>query len=230
MIEGIKAVAFDIDGTLYPDWKLYVRIAGHFLRHIWFFHEYNEVRKELRRSAPVADLFEYQGRLMAHRLHISIELAKRKVDEICYKALEPYFEHIAPYYQVYETIVSFKEAGLKIALFSDFPPEQKGDIWGLLPLCDVLLGSESAGALKPSPYSFGILAQKLELEPHEILYIGNSKKYDVGGANNAGMKSGYIMRGFRRIFNIPYKKADVSFRNYQELREIVLGSSKNHLE
>ena len=222
MIEGIKAIAFDIDGTIYPDWKLFVRISGHFLRNIWFFHEYNEVRKELRRSAPVGDLFEYQAHLMARRLHISSIRAREKVDAICYRALEPYFKRIKPYRGVVETIAAFKAAGLKIALFSDFPPEQKGDLWGLIPLCDVMLGSETAGALKPSPYSFGILAQKLELKPEEILYIGNSKKYDVGGANAAGMKSGYIMRGFRRLFNVPYKKADVSFRNYQELKEIVL--------
>jgi len=115
-----------------------------------------------------------------------------------------------------------KDSGLKIGILSDFPPEQKEDIWGIRELCDVCIGSEESGALKPSKYPFGILAQKLNLKPEEILYVGNSKKYDVLGAKNAGMKSAYILTGFRRLFNLKLKEADFSFKSYRQLKNIVL--------
>ena len=222
MKEGIKAVAFDIDGTLYADWRLYVRIAFYFIQHFSFFIKYNKVRHILHRTAPLADFYEYQARLLAELMYTTPEIAKDKIESICYEGLKPYFVKIKPYKQVYETIFAFKTAGLKIAILSDFPPEQKGRVWGIRSLCDVCLGTEEAGALKPSPYPFGMLAKQLQLEPDEILYVGNSIKYDVHGANNAGMKSAYKMNFIHRIFNRPCKEADISFKTYRQLRNNVL--------
>ncbi|MBQ2314322.1 MAG: HAD family hydrolase [Treponema sp.] len=224
MYKGIKAVAFDIDGTLYPSWRLYVRIAGHFIRHVTFFVSYNKVRNVLHRTAPLADFFEYQARLLAEEMHVSPEFAKDKINDICYEGLKPYFFKVKPYPNVYATFCALKSAGLKLGILSDFPPEQKGRLWGLRSLCDVCIGSEESGALKPSIYPFGILAKKLGVKPEEILYVGNSLKYDVRGANNYGMKSAYLLKGLRRLFNIRCREADISFRTYKELLNIILNS------
>lgn len=222
MIEGIKAVAFDIDGTLYADWRLYTRISGYFLKHLFFFIQYNKVRKVLHQTAPLADFYEYQSRLLAKLMFTTPERAREKIEDICYEGLKPYFVKIKPYKQVYETIYALKSAGLKIAILSDFPPEQKGRVWGVRSLCDVCLGSEEIGALKPSKYAFGTLAQELHLAPEEILYVGNSIKYDVRGANYAGMKTAYFMDFKHRLFNRKCAEADISFKTYRQLRNIVL--------
>ena len=222
MLEGIKAVAFDIDGTLYADWRLYIQLPLYALRHFRFFLRFSSVRRQMHRTAPLADFFEYQARLLAEKLNCTPELAKDMITDICYEGLKPYFVKIKPYKNMYGTIVALKNAGYKIALLSDFPPEQKGRVWGVRSLCDVCIGSEESGALKPSVYPFGILARKLGLKAEEILYIGNSKKYDVSGANNAGMKSGFLMKGLRALLNIPLKQADISFKNYRQLRKILL--------
>lgn len=227
MYEGIKAVAFDIDGTLYPSWRLYIRIAWHFVRNIAFFINYNKVRKILHRTAPLPDFFEYQARLLADELHVSSEYAKDKINSICYDGLKPYFVHVKPYANVYNAFCALKSAGLKIGILSDFPPEQKGRLWGLRSLCDVCIGSEESGALKPSIYPFGILAKKLGVKPEEILYVGNSLKYDVRGANGYGMKSAYLLKGIRNLFHINCKEADISFRNYRELVNVILSIDKS---
>ena len=222
MLEGIKAVAFDIDGTLYPDWKLYLRIIPYFMRNLSFYSRFNRVRKILHRTAPLADFYEYQARLLGRMMGISREEAKIHIQTICYDGMMAYFRRIKPYPYVLECIRSFKAAGLKIGILSDFPPEQKGNIWGIRELCDVCIGSEESGALKPSKYPFGILSMKLGVEPGEILYVGNSVKYDVLGSRNAGMKSAYLLKGFKKIFNIKEKDADISFKNYRQLSDIVL--------
>ena len=121
-----------------------------------------------------------------------------------------------------ETFRKLKEAGFKLALLSDFPPEQKGDVWGVRQYCSVVLGTEQLGALKPDPYSFLKMADELGVEPSRILYVGNSLKYDVRGSHNAGMKCAYLLPFWRRIFNKPLKEAEISFSNYRQLLNIVL--------
>lgn len=218
----IKAVAFDIDGTMYPDINLYVKIAPYFFKNLNFFIQYNKVRKILHRTAPLPDFFEYQGRLLGEYMQLPTLEARRLIDEKVYHGLCRYFEIVKPYPHVLETFQKFKEAGLKTGILSDFPPHQKGDIFGCAPYCDVIMGSEECGALKPSAYTFGILAQRLGLEPGEILYVGNSISSDIRGAKAAGMKTAYIPSGWRRIAGKKAKEADFSFRNYRQLQKIVL--------
>jgi len=222
MIEGIKAVAFDIDGTLYPDYRLYIRMPFYFIGHLPFFLKYNKVRKTLHKTAPLGDFYEFQSRLLAEEMHVSVDEARDQISNYCYKGLIPYFEKIKPYKDSISTALAFKEAGLKIAILSDFPPEQKGSIWGLRDACDVVMGTEECGALKPSIYPFRILAEKLGVKPEEVLYVGNSNRYDVAGSNAAGMKSAFILKGWKKLFGIKNPDADISFSNYRQLREIVL--------
>ena len=221
-MQGIKVVAFDIDGTLYSNTRFYLKIAFYFLKNIKFFLHFNRVRKILHRTAPLADFYEYQARLFAEEVKIPVAEAKEKIQKIAYDGLVPYFKKLRIYPYVEETFSDLKAAGYRLAILSDFPPEQKGDIWGLSKYCDLIIGSEASGALKPSKYPFGTLSLKLEVKPEEILYVGNSIRCDVEGAKNAGMKAAYIMSGFRRIFGIKVKGADISFKNYRQLKKIVL--------
>ena len=105
---------------------------------------------------------------------------------------------------------------------SDFLPSQKGDVWGLAPLCDVVLGSEETGALKPSPVPFHALASSLGVSEGRILYVGNSLRSDVRGARSVGMKTACIVSGFDRILGRKAREADISFSSYRQLAGFVL--------
>ena len=63
---------------------------------------------------------------------------------------------------------------------------------------------------------------ELGVKPEEILYVGNSAKYDVLGAKNAGMKTAYLEPLWRRLLHKPLKDADISFKNYRQFQEIAL--------
>lgn len=223
MRNAVKAVAFDIDGTLYANWRLYVRIIPYVLRNISFFLKYAKVRLVLHRTAPLGDFYEYQARLLALELRTDVDMAKNKIRSIVYEGLAPYLGKVKPYPHIKETFLAIKDAGLKLAILSDFPPEQKGDIWGTESLFDVICGSESLGALKPSKYTFALLAAKLDVRPSEVLYVGNSVSADVHGAAGAGMRTAYLMPLWRKMLNRPLPEADISFKNYRQLRELVLG-------
>ncbi|MDY6030465.1 MAG: HAD family hydrolase [Treponemataceae bacterium] len=222
MIDQIEAIAFDIDGTLYSSALFYLRIAPYFFRHIAFFANYNKVRKILHRTAPLADFYGYQARLLEDFMKESKGKSRQMIQDIVYDGMKPYFAKTKPYRDVDEFFEWCKSLGLKIGILSDFPPEQKGDIFNLAPYCDVIMGSEAHGALKPSIYTFGQLAMKLGVPNDKILYVGNSVRADINGAKAAGMKTAYIQTGFARLFNKRPANADISFKSYRKLRDLML--------
>ncbi len=224
-LKDIKVVAFDIDGTLYPNMRLYPLIIPYVIRHIRFYIRFSRVRKILHRTAPLPDFYAYQGKLLSEQLGCTEKEAREQIDKIVYRGLSPYLEKTRPFSHVHDAFQTVREAGLRIALLSDFPPSQKGNVWGLLPFCELSLGTEEIGALKPSKYPFGILAMKLGVKASEILYVGNSIKYDVNGARNAGMKTALIAPRIsiflRKIFH-KLPPADILFSNYRQFIKFVL--------
>lgn len=224
-ISDIKAVAFDIDGTLYRTWKLNLRMSLHFLRHSIFFLHYGIARKELRKLPADKNFINLQNQIMARRLHCTEEEAHKKLDKIVYTGLKKYFPHIKPCKDVVELIQKLKEKGYKIALLSDFPPSQKGDIWGILEYCDVVLGSEEVGALKPAKESFEALVEALGLPAEQILYVGNSHKYDVEGSKKAGLKSAWLISEISDLFGKKSDLAEITFSRYSQLEKIIFNES-----
>lgn len=221
-MKDIKAIAFDIDGTLYPNWRLNIRIIPYLLKHIRFFLAFKKVRDVLHQKAPEGEFFDYQAKLLSEILHCDSSKAKDLIQKIVYDGLAPFFNKIKPYKNAIECFELFKKAGYKCAILSDFPPLQKGRVWGAVDFCDVVLGSEEIGALKPSAYTFAVLAEKLELEAHEILYVGNNIWADIIGAKKAGMKTAYLLPFWRKILGLNCSQADISFKNYRILQKTVL--------
>ena len=221
-IGDIRAVAFDIDGTLYKPRDLHARMMFHFFRFNQFFLQYGIVRSKIHDMGVLDDFYATQAAMLAKRIGCSVETAEARLERIVYKGLSPFFESIPLCAYVEETFQALHAAGLKLALMSDFPPEQKGDLWGFRKYCDVLLGTETTGALKPSVHPFRVLAEKLGMEPEHILYVGNSVKYDVVGAKNAGMKAAHFEPRWRNLLRMSSRKADIFFCDYRQLRKIVL--------
>lgn len=224
-IEGIgeiEAVAFDIDGTLYPQWRLTVRAIFKYIYHCFFFLFYGIVRCKMHKLPPVENFRQLQAEKMAKWLCCTPEKAEKQLNKIVYDGLAPFFQKFSCYDNVPHFFAALKENGFKIGILSDFPPEQKGDIWGCKKYCDVVLGTEQLGALKPDAYSFLKLAESLNVECEKILYVGNSIKYDVKGAKNAKMKSAYLLSTWRKIFKKPLKQADFCFSNYRQFEKFMI--------
>ena len=213
----IQAVAFDIDGTLYKELSLNIRVLPRVFRHLYFFINYGRVRKMLRKKEFYEDFGKAQAELMGKKLKCSPEAAKEKLNNIVYEGLKKYFKRFNAYKGALEFIQRLKEAGVKIAVLSDFPPEQKGDIWGIKPYCDVVLGSEQIGALKPSPYVFSKLQSDLNVPAENILYVGNNHTYDVVGPKKAGMKAAWIISNTKAFLGKKSSVADFTFSKYSQL-------------
>lgn len=215
--DEIQAVAFDIDGTLYKEINLNIRIFPVVFRHPVFFIKYGKVRKVLRNKEFYPDLIKEQDILMAKYLHCSEKEARDKLKTIVYDGLKKYYTKFNAYKGALELICRLKQNNVKIALLSDFPPEQKGDVWGIKEHCDIALGSEEIGALKPSSYVFTELAKRLGCDKEKILYVGNNHKYDIVGPKKIGMKAAWIISPLKAFFRKKSKIADFTFSKYSQL-------------
>jgi putative hydrolase of the HAD superfamily len=228
MRAGIDAIAFDIDGTLYSNWSFYRRLGPFLIRHARFLAGFGKARDEVRAwqranpGVPHADFLGWQANLVGERLGIPGDEARAMLDRLVYEGWKPLFARVKPYRHADECFRRCRESGLKIGILSDFLPSQKGDIWGLAAMADVVLGSEETGALKPSPVPFIALAAKLGVKPERILYVGNSVRSDVEGASACGMKTACIINPVARILGLTAPGADISFSSYRQLTRIVL--------
>jgi len=225
MMPGISAVAFDLDGTLYPNYSLNIRLLPFLVRHwrlmLAFGRARNIIRDEQARlSQPgVPNFYERQAQVVARQLKMRDEEIREKIERLIYRGWEPIFLKIKPFAEVKEFLRDLKASGLKLGLLSDFPPETKLEYLGLSGVWDTALCTESIGALKPAALPFEELAKALGCPPEQILYVGNSSRYDVEGAKRAGMKAALLNPGFPVITGI---KADFTFRNYRQLRNLML--------
>jgi putative hydrolase of the HAD superfamily len=66
---------------------------------------------------------------------------------------------------------------------------------GIASLFQFQLGAREFGVGKPEPGIFLETCRRLEVEPHEVLHVGDHPQMDVGGAARAGLRSCWIDRG-----------------------------------
>jgi putative hydrolase of the HAD superfamily len=223
---SFDAAAFDLDGTLYPNYRLNIRLTPFMLRELPLFLALTKARDLLHGNkgpppqlSSADELYVFQARLMAPLLKADPEAVREKTRRLIYRGWEPIFKRITPFPRVRETLAAIRNGGCKLGLLSDFPPEKKLEYLGLGGLWDTVLCSEFTGALKPAALPFIELARRLGCAPERILYVGNSRRYDIRGAKQAGMKAAFISWPFKR--NCP--EADFIFSDYRKLAKFVLG-------
>jgi putative hydrolase of the HAD superfamily len=233
MKRPIDAAAFDLDGTLYPNYGLNLKLWPFILREWRLLAAFGRARSTIRRLQrqgdsslpPATEFYAFQAGLTAGYLGKPEEAAQTlvKIETLMYRGWEPLFRDIKIFPHVRETLAAFREQGLKLGLLSDFPPEVKLEYLGLSGLWDVVRCSEQEGRLKPDPLPFTRLAAALGLPPERILYVGNSYSYDAAGAAAAGMQAALVCSRFsaRRAAAKAGDSVFV-FYDYRQLLEYVL--------
>jgi putative hydrolase of the HAD superfamily len=224
MREALGAVAFDLDGTLYPNYRFYLQLIFFTLKEHRLLIAMGKARDTLRAASDkcgdAAGFYELQARIMAELLKDDPAIVREKTEQLIYRGWEPLFRNIKLYAHVKESLAALRGAGLKLGLLSDFPPELKLEYLGLGACFDTTLCSETVGSLKPSPEPFLELAKALGEDTSRILYVGNSISYDILGAKGAGMKTALIRAPWLRFRKTD--KADLVFSDYRTLRNFVL--------
>jgi putative hydrolase of the HAD superfamily len=228
----IDAVAFDVDGTLYPNYRFYVRMLPFAVQKTGLLWAFGKARSILR-SIKVGDIlyeqefYEAQAFLAAYVFDHTADRSKtvamrEKIERLIYRGWEPVFKKVRLFPHVPEVLLALKREGLKLGVLSDFPLEQKLRFLGLSGIWDAALCSEEIGRLKPDPKPFMALAEKLGARPERILYVGNSKRYDVAGAAHTGMRTALKVPFLLKWFNKPLNAKNFVFYDYRYLFDYVI--------
>ena len=243
-MHGIEGIAFDLDGTLYPNYRFNIRLLPFIFKEMRLLSAFGKARAIMRKEQKLPSFspgfkdkggfYEYQTELTAKLLEQRTgnnEQSKlqEKIEKLIYRGWEPLFKKVKLYKGAIKTLAAFKQAGYKLALMSDFPPNTKLGYLELInfpetktAIWDAVLCSEQCGALKPHTLPFIELAAAMSLPPEKVLYVGNSRAYDVIGAHNAGMKTAWIKSVFFPGKGRKEPKANFVFSNYRQLYNFMI--------
>lgn len=212
----LRAVVFDVDGTLYPIRQIVRRSWPLVCRHARLFHAFGRARRALRGERPGAGLRRRQAELVAGFLGIDAAAAAGALERIVYRQWPRTFGRLRPYTRVAATLARLREDGLRLGIVSDSPfVRKKLAALGLTAGWGGVVSADEAGALKPNPEPFLLVLKRLQVEPEEVLFVGNSYAHDVVGAHRVGMRAAHLTRR-----PVSAGVAAVSFPNYRCFPEI----------
>jgi putative hydrolase of the HAD superfamily len=133
-----------------------------------------------------------------------------------------------PYPHVRTTLIKLHEHNLKLAIVSDAP---RLSAWirlaemNLTDFFDVVITLGESKKFKPFPNSFRKALRGLDMNPGEVLFVGDNPDRDVKGAKALGMKS--CLARYGQVFVNEDIKADYEINNIEELVKIIEKENSN---
>ncbi len=219
----IEAVAFDVDGTLYSNRRLYLHSLGFALRHARFIYHFNQIRRGMRSSPQnhtgYADLYQHQALHLAQQLKLPLTEARKAIERIIYEKWMEQISRQPLHHGLRELLKELQQRKIPLALMSDFPISRKLQQWGIGEYFQHIIECERRGMLKPAPPLFYLLAEQLQQPPANILYVGNSGEYDIAAAAAIGMPSAYLSERGRH-----HPLALFNFKKYEDLAQFLARS------
>lgn len=194
-IKSLRAVIFDMDGTLYDHdkiRKIMVRqIVSFLLTHPWRIKEIQVIQtfrkcRDQFSEAVFEDLDSVQYQVVADKFGVTQEYVRTVVQRWLFDIPARYLLSCC-YPGVAELFSFLKEKDIKIGIFSDYPAFKKLRALRLHP--DIVVGATDADVnrLKPDPKGLYITAQKLDVPVGECLFIGDKIEKDGECARRLGM-------------------------------------------
>ena len=197
----IRAVIFDLDGTLYDydtlDKEAFGRVQDLVLEQLGVSEEQREVALRRARQATKKNLGETAT---SHSRMLYFQKTLEYLDiRPLYLALEMYevywgvfLEKMALYPGVKKLLDALHDKYVRVAICTDLLAHiqhRKLKALKLTDDVDCLVTSEEAGAEKPSAKIFELCLEKLHLYPKEVCFVGDNFEKDVKGAAAAGMRA-----------------------------------------
>lgn len=221
---SIKALSFDVDGTLFDLRQMKIVFAIPAIRNARLLRAYLAAREEVRKLGKVDDVREEQVKLVAAALGIAPDDARARIDKLIDGEWMNAFRHVKPFKGVREALSAFAAKGLPMVTLSDYPAAKK--LAGMK-LDHVTwaadISAEDLGALKPHRVSFDHAVKTLGVAPDEILHVGDRLDADIAGAHAVGMRAALFTAGNARKYSAPEgaRPPDFVFDDFAKLREHV---------
>ena len=109
-------------------------------------------------------------------------------------------------HDVIATLASIHALGMKIGLLTnrEYSVRSQLEVMGISKFFDVVITAGEAGMLKPSPLLFQYAAECMQVDPKDVVYVGDNYYTDIAGAVTAGLAAvlidpQYVFRGVRCV-------------------------------
>ncbi|MWV44321.1 HAD-IA family hydrolase [Paenibacillus sp. HJL G12] len=219
----IKGILFDLDGTLLDRDQSLVRFLENQYDRIHAFHDIEKhafIQRfiQLDQKGYVWKDKVYQKLLEEMDLNVSWQ-------ELLDDYVESFKNHCIGFPGLFDMLDYLKGMNYKLGIISNgFGRFQMNNILGLQMnhYFDEILISEIEGLRKPNMEIFQRALNRLGIEPHESIFVGDHPINDVEASINAGMIGIWKEDDY---YERP-KNAYRSIKNLIEIRDILVGISK----
>jgi HAD superfamily hydrolase (TIGR01549 family) len=210
----VKAVIFDVDGTLYTQSRLRKKMAYALLTYYavrpWrvgdiLILRHFRAEREKRTGHAGGDLENAQYKWCAQKGNYSVSRVKQVVNQWMFTFPNKYLA-ACTYPGTKSFFGKLKSLNIKIAIYSDYKAHDKLKAMDLPADLVVSSTDPEIDRFKPDPKGLLYIADKLGIQPQECLFIGDRPELDGECAINAGMP-----------YLIVEKKPFDSFDFYQHL-------------
>ncbi len=222
-IEGIRLIAFDLDGTLLdsvPDLAVGLDKA---------------LRAFSMTGASVDQVKEWIGNgadvLVARGMSQSLTPAA-DIDQVLHAKVREKFDaeyeatgHTGStlYADVKATLQHLHDSGFTIALVTNKPSQFVPHVLaqqGIDHFFSDVIGGDTFPEKKPNPMALNWLLEKHQLSPEQLLMVGDSKN-DVLAAKNAGCPVVGLTYGYNHGEPIAISEPNIVLEHFSQLRDVV---------
>ncbi|EOA6549709.1 phosphoglycolate phosphatase [Vibrio vulnificus] len=225
--QEIKLIAFDLDGTLLDSVPDLAVAADQATRAVGFPGVTElQVRDYVGNGADILI-----GRALSQSLTINPELSDelraqaRELFDDFYQQTGHKLSHLYP--TVKETLKELHQVGFTLALVTNKPSKFVPDVLQQHGIADYfvdVLGGDSFPEKKPNPIALNWLMEKHQIQPTEMLMVGDSKN-DILAAKNAGCASFGLTYGYNHGEPIAASEPDFVADSLAQLLDVVLVSA-----
>ena len=196
--DQLRAVVFDVDGTLYRQSPLrramFLRLlrmaAGHPIEGWQTFRTlqaYRHAQEHLRHGCD-GDIATAQIAFASKRAKTEPASVMTRVQR--WMEQEPLSTlPSCAYAGLPEFLAACQGAGLRLAALSDYPADAKLQALGIADHFELVLCAQApeVNVFKPNPRGLQVVLEKMGVDRHECLYVGDRADVDAAAAAAAGM-------------------------------------------
>jgi FMN phosphatase YigB (HAD superfamily) len=189
----IRFVAFDVDGTLYKQRPLRLRMARNMMIHTVSKCDLSTIRvisnyRRIRERLAVDEVADFESVLVAETAKAT-SVSPERVCAIVFEWIEKQpLRHLTGclFSGVPQLFAGLRRSGRKIGIFSDYPAAEKLAAMGLA--ADYVLAASDVGLLKPHARGLQSLMATAGATALETVFIGDRADRDGIAGQRAGVR------------------------------------------
>ena len=192
-IDNKKVFIFDVDGTLYSQPKMRMRmalkLATYYAFHFWRYKELKAISsfRKIRENAEFKETtIEQQIEIASQKCKIEYSKAQTAIEKWMFVVPLDIMEKCA-FKDLLEFISTFQERDKELVIYSDYPADDKLERLHLTPSMVFTPENPEIAHLKPSTKAMAHIMSQINYEASDIIYIGDRDCKDRRSAEYAGI-------------------------------------------